>query len=59
VTVQRSPFGAIASVQDGDGVGLDHSATFAYDDAGRVTKRRSAAPRGNSRSPTLTTAFRT
>ena len=38
VTVQRSPFGAIASVQDGDGVGLDHSATFAYDDAGRVTQ---------------------
>src|SRR5436853_104811 len=38
VTVTRNAYGAITSTQDGDGVGLDHTATFAYDGAGRLTQ---------------------
>ncbi len=38
VAVTRNRFGGITSVQDGDGVGLDHTATFAYDGAGRLVQ---------------------
>jgi RHS repeat-associated protein len=35
--VTRNGFGAISSVTDSDGVGLNHAATFTYDTAGRLT----------------------
>ena len=38
VAIQRSAFGAVSSVQDGDGVGLDHTATYEYDPAGRLVR---------------------
>lgn len=38
VSATRNGFGAITTMQDGDGVGLDHSASFAYDAAGRLTQ---------------------
>lgn len=37
VGVAYEPWGAIASVTDDDGVGLDHSASFTYDSAARLT----------------------
>lgn len=37
VSLTHGPFGAIESVVDHDGVGLDHGASFTYDDAGRLT----------------------
>jgi RHS repeat-associated protein len=37
VTVLRNAVGAIVSAQDGDGRGLDHTAAFTYDLAGRLT----------------------
>ncbi|HTJ42705.1 MAG TPA: FG-GAP-like repeat-containing protein, partial [Kofleriaceae bacterium] len=37
VTLARNAYGAVTSAVDGDGVGLDHSATFDYDPAGRLT----------------------
>jgi YD repeat-containing protein len=40
VSATRASFGALATVVDSDGVGLDHSATFAYDAAGRLTSAR-------------------
>lgn len=36
VRVGRTAWGSPRWVEDTDGVGLDHSATFAYDDAGRL-----------------------
>src|SRR5690606_15434243 len=38
VAVTRNGFGAIATVADSDGVGLDHNASFTYDLAGRLTE---------------------
>jgi RHS repeat-associated protein len=37
VAIGHGPFGAISSVADGDGAGLDHTASFAYDGGGRLT----------------------
>ncbi|HEY2518052.1 MAG TPA: polymorphic toxin-type HINT domain-containing protein [Polyangiaceae bacterium] len=37
VGVQRNAFGGIATATDGDGVGLNHTASFGYDGAGRLT----------------------
>ena len=36
-SVTRNGFSAITSVTDSDGTGLDHSASFTYDPAGRLT----------------------
>jgi RHS repeat-associated protein len=38
VTAARNAIGAITTMTDSDGVGLDHSATFGYDAAGRITQ---------------------
>jgi RHS repeat-associated protein len=37
VALGRNAFGAVTSAVDSDGVGLDHSAAFTYDLAGRLT----------------------
>jgi RHS repeat-associated protein len=37
VVLSRNAYGAITTVADSDGAGLDHSATFTYDDAARLT----------------------
>jgi RHS repeat-associated protein len=37
VGITRTPFGAIESIADVDGSGLDHSSVFAYDRSGRLT----------------------
>jgi RHS repeat-associated protein len=37
VTITRQPWGAVSSIDDDDGVGLDHSAVFGYDGRGRLT----------------------
>ncbi|WP_224362733.1 FG-GAP-like repeat-containing protein [Hyalangium versicolor] len=37
VTLTRNPYGAIKTVRDDDGVGLNHSAVFGYDGAARLT----------------------
>ncbi|MCE9573340.1 MAG: FG-GAP-like repeat-containing protein [Deltaproteobacteria bacterium] len=37
IALGRNAFGAVTSAVDSDGVGLDHSATFTYDLAGRLT----------------------
>jgi RHS repeat-associated protein len=36
VTIERNAYGSPTIIRDDDGVGLDHSATFAYDAAGRL-----------------------
>ncbi|WP_140787615.1 FG-GAP-like repeat-containing protein [Myxococcus xanthus] len=38
VTLTRNAFGAPVTVSDADGVGLNHSATFEYDPAARLTE---------------------
>ncbi|NVJ09684.1 VCBS repeat-containing protein [Myxococcus sp. AM001] len=38
VTLTRNAFGAPVTVSDADGVGLNHSATFEYDSAARLTE---------------------
>jgi RHS repeat-associated protein len=37
VTASYTPFGAIKTLTDNDGVGLEHSASFGFDVAGRLT----------------------
>jgi RHS repeat-associated protein len=37
MNIQRNAYGAITSVTDNDGHGLDHNATFTYDGAGRLS----------------------
>jgi len=37
LALTRNALGAIATITDGDGVGLDHTASFGYDGGGRLT----------------------
>jgi RHS repeat-associated protein len=37
VEITRNPYGAISSITDRDGTGLDHTAAFTYDGAARLT----------------------
>lgn len=43
VALQRNEYGAITAVDDLDGAGLDHDATFAYDAGGRLIDARLGA----------------
>jgi RHS repeat-associated protein len=47
VVLQRNAYGAITTVADNDGAGLDHSATFTYDGAARLTASTLAGGSGS------------